>query len=217
MLSFLMASSQIIMTPRPVASRRPRDPPMSIGLPVTTAGHRLPHVHGVGVHHPCHGLLVGVDVGRGNVFFRADEFDQLGGVAAGHALQFAARHLLGIADDAALGAAKGNIDHGAFPGHPTGQRAHFVQRHVRRIAHAALGRAARNGMLHPVAGKTSSCPLSMATGMWTMISRLGWRSTRHRPSSSFSFSAARSNRAACCSQGLLSCSSMCAVAIDSPK
>ena len=37
MLSFLMDSSQMIMTPRPVASRRPREPPMFSGLPVTTA------------------------------------------------------------------------------------------------------------------------------------------------------------------------------------
>src|ERR1039457_1482842 len=64
---------------------------------------------------------------------------------------------------------------------------------------------------------TSSCPLSMATGMWTMISRLGCCKTRHRPSSSFSFSAARLKRAACCSQGLLSCSRVCAVAMDSPE
>src|ERR1019366_3029983 len=57
----------------------------------------------------------------------------------------------------------------------------------------------------------------MATGMWTMISRLGCCNTRHRPASSFSFSAARLKRAACCSQGLLSCSRVCAVAIDSPN
>src|ERR1019366_7121044 len=54
----------------------------------------------------------------------------------------------------------------------------------------------------------------MVTGMRTMISRLGCCKTRHRPASSFSFSAARLKRAACCSQGLLSCSRVCAVAID---
>ena len=56
------------------------------------AGDGVAHVHGVGVHDPGHGLLVGVDVGRGNVFFRSDEVDDLGGVAAGHALQLALAH-----------------------------------------------------------------------------------------------------------------------------
>src|SRR5215469_8035847 len=46
-----------------------------------------------------------------------------------------------------------------------------------------------------------------------MISRLGCCSTRQRPSSSFSFSAATLNRAACDSQGFFSCSSVSAVSI----
>ena len=106
------------------------------------AGDGLAHVHGVGVHDPGHGLLVGVHVGRGNVLLRSDEVDDLRGVAAGHALQFALAHCFGIADDAALGAAEGNVDDGALPGHPTGQGAHFVERDVGRVANAALGRAA---------------------------------------------------------------------------
>ena len=36
------ASRAVIMTPRPVASRRPSDPPISTGLPVTTAVHVEP-------------------------------------------------------------------------------------------------------------------------------------------------------------------------------
>ena len=91
------------------------------------AGHRLPHVHGVGVHDPRHGLLVGVHVGRGHILLRPDELDDLRGVPARHALQFALAHLLRVADHAALGAAKGDVHHRAFPRHPTGQRAHFVQ------------------------------------------------------------------------------------------
>src|SRR5258708_23873879 len=35
--SFLIASSHTIITPRPVASRRPREPPILMGFPVTTA------------------------------------------------------------------------------------------------------------------------------------------------------------------------------------
>ena len=124
-------------------------------------GYGLAHVHGVGVHHPGHGLLVGVDVGSGNVFLGADELDQLGGVAAGHALQLAARHVLGIANDAALGAAEGDVDDRALPGHPARQGANFVERHIGRIAHAAFGRAAGDGVLHAVAGEdfdVGRCP-----------------------------------------------------------
>src|SRR5580704_8350927 len=51
------------------------------------------------------------------------------------------------------------------------------------------------------------------TGMCTMISRLGCCNTRHRPGSSFSFSAATLKRAACASQGFFSCSSVSAVSI----
>ena len=117
------------------------------------AGHRLAHVHGVGVHDPRHGLLVGVHVRRGNVLLRPDELDDLRGVAARHALQLALAHALGIADDAALGSAEGNIDDRALPGHPTGQRAHFVQRDIGRVADAALARTARHGVLHAEAGE----------------------------------------------------------------
>ena len=64
------------------------------GLAGDDSSDGLAHVHGVGVHDPGHGLLVGAHVGGGNVFFRADEFDQLGGVTAGHPFEFALRHLL---------------------------------------------------------------------------------------------------------------------------
>ena len=61
--------------------------------------------------------------------------------------------MCGIADDAALGAAEGDVDDRALPGHPGGQRAHFVERDVGRVADAALGRAARDGVLHAIAGE----------------------------------------------------------------
>ena len=123
------------------------------GLAGDHGGHGLAHVHGVGIHHPGHGLLVGVHVGSGHVFFRADELDQFRGIAAGHALQFALGHLVGIANHSAFGAAERNVDHGALPGHPAGQGANFVQGDVGRVAQAALGRTAGDGVLHPEAGK----------------------------------------------------------------
>ena len=117
------------------------------------SGHRLPHMHGVGVHDPGHGLLVGVDVRGGNVLLWADKLDQFRGVAAGHAFQLADGHLLGVADHAALGAAERDVDHGALPRHPTGQRANLIQGDVGGIADSALARTARNRVLHPEAGE----------------------------------------------------------------
>ena len=126
---------------------------MLMGFPVTHSGHSLPHVHGIGIHHPGHDLFVGVDVGSGNIFFGPDEFDKLRGVAASHALDLAHRHLVRIADHAALGAAERNVDHGALPGHPAGKRADFIEGDVGRVADAALGRTARNRVLHAKSGE----------------------------------------------------------------
>jgi len=72
--------------PRPVASRRPRDPPMFSRLSSHDSGDGLAHVHGIGIHDPCHHLLVGAHVGRWHVLLRPEKFDKLGGVAARDAL-----------------------------------------------------------------------------------------------------------------------------------
>ena len=50
--------------------------------------YRLTHVHGVGIHDPRHGLLVGIHVRSGNVFFRTDELDELRGVATSNFFEF---------------------------------------------------------------------------------------------------------------------------------
>src|ERR1700745_1540113 len=97
--SFLTASSHTIMIPRPVASRRPRDPPMLMGLPVTTA---------VTVCRMC---------------IEKVSITQSSCVASCHALQCTHRHLVGIADHSALSTAERNIDYRAFPGHPACQGA----------------------------------------------------------------------------------------------
>ena len=113
----------------------------------------LAHVHGVGVHDPGHGLLVGAHVGGRNIFFGADEFDELGGVAASHSLELSLRHFLWVADDAAFGSAEGDVDDGALPGHPGSEGADFVESHVRRVTDAALGGASGDGVLNAVAGE----------------------------------------------------------------
>ena len=136
------------------------------------AGHRLPHMHGVGIHDPGHGLLVGVDVRRGHVLLRPDKFDQLRGIAAGHSLQLADRHLLGVANHAALGAPKWDIDHGALPGHPAGQGANLIQSYIGGIADSSFARTAGNGMLHPEPGEDlDASVVHRSPGKCTMISR----------------------------------------------
>jgi len=64
MPSFSTALSTQIITPRPVASVRQREPPSSMGFAGDHRGGRLPYVHRVGVHHPGHGLFIGTDVRR---------------------------------------------------------------------------------------------------------------------------------------------------------
>ena len=121
------------------------------GLAGDHGGGGAANVHRVGVHDPGHGLLVGAQIGRGNIALGAEPLAQFRGVTAGDAFEFAPGKLRRIANDAALGAAKGDIDHGAFPGHLAGQRADFVQRHVGRESDAALARPAHQRMLHAIA------------------------------------------------------------------
>ena len=109
--------------------------------------------HSVGIHDPGHGLRIGINVGSGNVEVGTDDRQNFAGIAAGHALELGFGHTLGIADDAALGAPKGHVDRGGFPGHPCGERFDFVKCDVRMVADAALAGSARHVVLHAVAGE----------------------------------------------------------------
>ena len=122
-------------------------------------GRRIADVHAVGVHHPRHDLIVGVDVGRGHVLVRADRVDDLRDVAPGQRLELAPRHPRRVADDAALAAAERDVRHRAFPRHPGRQRRHLVERDVGVIADAALGRTERDVVLHAVAGEDLDLPV----------------------------------------------------------
>ncbi len=79
------------MQPRPVASRRPSEPPNSTGLPVTTAVTVWPDVHGVGVHHPRHHALVGVHIRRRHVGVGAERRDDAGRIAPREPFELARR------------------------------------------------------------------------------------------------------------------------------
>lgn len=50
------------------------------------------------------------------------------------------RELLRIAGHAPFGAPKRHVDHGRLPGHPRGEGAHLVGRHIRVVAKAPLPR-----------------------------------------------------------------------------
>ena len=54
---------------------------------------------------------------------------------------------------AALGSAEGDVDDGALPGHPGGERADFVERDVGSVTDAAFGGSAGDGVLDAVAGE----------------------------------------------------------------
>ena len=88
-------------------------------------------LHRVGVHQPRHGLLVGADVGRGDIVFGTDQRADLTGVAAGHALELGGAVLTRVDADAALGPAVRNVEQRAFPRHPHGQRPDLVERRRR--------------------------------------------------------------------------------------
>src|SRR6185503_6223665 len=78
---------------------------------------------------------------------------QFRGVAASHALQFAGRHVVRIANNSALGPAEWNVDDRTLPSHPAGEGADFVKSHIRRVTYAAFGRSAGNGVLDAEAGE----------------------------------------------------------------
>ena len=63
------------------------------GLAGDDGGGGAAGVHGVGVHDPGHGLLVGAQIGRGNVAFGTKPIAQFGGIAARDAFEFAAGKL----------------------------------------------------------------------------------------------------------------------------
>src|SRR5579863_6956389 len=91
---------------------------------------------------------IGVYIGRWNIAIGSDDRQDFRGVAARHALEFALRHALRVANDSPLAAAIGNIYRSGFPGHPCGESLYFVERYAGVVANSALRRTARNVVLH---------------------------------------------------------------------
>ena len=147
------------MTPRPVASSRPTDPPSSDRLARHDAQRLVADHHRVGVEHPAHHLRVGAGIGRGDVVLRADDRHDLAGVSAGEPLLLAHRELLRVADHAALGPAVGQIDQRVLPRLQHGQRHHLVHVDGGVVADAALERPAGVVVLGAVAGEDLDRPV----------------------------------------------------------
>ncbi len=72
---------------------------------------------GVFIHDPCHHLRVGVHIGRGNVLVVADEEMNAPNELSRQALELLGVKFRGVAVDAALGTAEGEVDHRGLPGH----------------------------------------------------------------------------------------------------
>ena len=175
----------MFMTPRPVASSRPTDPPSVTGLPVTTPSSWWPTIMLIGVEHPGHDLRIGAGVGGGDVVHRADDRHDLAGIAAGEAFLFAHRQFSRIADDAAFRAAVGQIDQGVLPGLEHGQRHDFVHVDGGVIANAALERAAGVVVLGAIAGEDLDAAVVHPTGQETVSTRLGVERTGRQSGSRF--------------------------------
>src|SRR2546425_11797003 len=99
--------------------------------------------HGDRVHYPRHRLRVRVNIRRRNVPIRPDDWSDFERISSCKSLEFIFRKAFGIANHAPLAAAIRDADGGAFPGHPRGQRLHFIEGYVRMIANAALSWTAR--------------------------------------------------------------------------
>ena len=120
--------------------------------------HRIALIHAVRVHDPGHDLRSRVHVRRRNVFLRPDQRQNRRRIAAGQPFQLAHRQLFRVAGHAALAAAEGNVDDGALPRHPRGQRLHLIHRDIGVVTDAALGRPAHRAVLYAVAFKPDDLP-----------------------------------------------------------
>src|ERR1700730_1317808 len=78
--------------------------------------YRVPLVHRKGIHHPRHDLWVGIHIRGGYVAIGANQNRDLSGIATREAFELRTGQLVRIADDAALGSSKWDIDNSTFPG-----------------------------------------------------------------------------------------------------
>src|SRR5262249_10537541 len=97
----------------------------------------------------------GVDVGSGDVGVWSDQVAQVGDVATGDLAQVRLGKLARVAADTPLGAAEGDVDDGALPGHPGGQGPDLIQGDVGVIADAPLARSAHVAVQDAIADEVA--------------------------------------------------------------
>ncbi len=115
--------------------------------------NEMSRMSGIGIGDPCHCLLVGAHVRSHHIDLRSDKRNHLHGEAAGHPFEFTSGHFHRLAADAALPAAEGEAEEGAFPVHPHCEGRDFADIDFRMIAQATLHRPAGKMMLNTVSEK----------------------------------------------------------------
>ena len=114
-------------------------------------------------------LGVGHDVGRRNVDCRTDVLHNLIHVTAADGFLLLRSEAMGVADHAAFGAPKGNVDDSRLPGHPHRERAHGVDGLLRVEADPALTRPAGIVVLNAKSLKDLRVPIAHADGNREMV------------------------------------------------
>jgi len=138
------------------------------GLSGDAAELVLPRDLRVLVHHPGHDLGGGVDVGGGDVLIGAYELPDSVDVPPAEPLQLILGELLGVADDAALPPAEGEVEEGALPGHPGGEGPDGVDSLIGVEPDPPLRRPLCVVVLDPEPlGRPWCVPSSIRTGMAT--------------------------------------------------
>src|SRR5690606_38798404 len=127
--------------------------PDNDGLAGDDSGDGVADGHAVGIHNPGHDALVRAHVRRRDVGMRADKRDKFGSVAPGQTFEFGLAEFLWVDDDAPLGPAERNVNQSAFPRHPHGECAHFIQCDCGAVANTAFRWPQYRVVMHTVAGK----------------------------------------------------------------
>ena len=112
--------------------------------------HMLPHDPFVLVKDPRHGLLVGVNIRGRDVLERPDVVRNGPDVSARHQFEIMPGELQGIDNNAALGAAEGDVHDRTLESHQERELAGMLRAHLGMEANAALGRSACVVVLYAV-------------------------------------------------------------------
>ena len=114
-------------------------------------------------------LAVGHDVRGGDILDGPDVEGDLADPAPADAFLLAVAEVVRVADDAALAAAEGDVDHGRLPSHPHGQGPNGVDGFVGMEADAALAGTAGIAMLATVTAEHLVASVVHADGNQEMI------------------------------------------------